>query len=70
MFAVASCLEASAAFLGVILFSEVYDDTSKTLTGLPFVIGALLLIVPAGLVGFVTLTYFLSLPLVIRNMIN
>ncbi|PFX31592.1 proton-coupled folate transporter-like isoform X1 [Stylophora pistillata] len=52
LFAVVSCLEASAAFLGVNLFNQVYDGTHDIFGGLPFLIGAMLLIVPGCLVGF------------------
>lgn len=53
LFAVVSCLETSSSVLGVFLFRRVYDLTSPILPGLSFVIGALLLIFPAILVGIV-----------------
>ena len=53
LFAVVSCLESLASFLGVFIFRLLYLATSEVSPGLSFVIGALLLIIPAVLVGYV-----------------
>ena len=55
LFAVVSCLESSACFLGVFIFRHLYQPTSDVFPGFSFVIGAFLLIIPAVLVGYVKL---------------
>ena len=53
LFAVVSCLESSACFLGVFIFRHLYQPSSDVFPGFSFVIGAFLLIIPAVLVGYV-----------------
>ncbi|KAL9984900.1 hypothetical protein ACROYT_G007245 [Oculina patagonica] len=53
LFAVVSCMESLASFLGVFIFRHLFHVTSDVFPGLSFVIGALLLIVPAILVGII-----------------
>lgn len=55
LFAVVSCLESSACFLGVLIFRHLYQPTSDVFPGFSFMIGAFLPFIPAVLVGYVKL---------------
>ena len=51
LFAAVGCIESVALFIGASSFNVIYRDNMSTMSGFPFIIAALLLLVPAFLVG-------------------